>query len=514
MPNYNYVIDSSYKPYSLQEMLMPLEAYKEAYDKAEEKYLTLNKGASAFDYLASTLPEDSEARQIYQNYADDLAAQAKDFETNGLNISNGSALTSLRRRYDNEIGKLERADVVLKEIQKNMRDKGSSYLWGNEAPSLDDILHNPNYTNYGISIEDLYKRGAQAATSASTGVYNIPKVQEITNHYQELIQAQGYSPKVIEAFRKDLEAIPEFNAAINNIMIETGAEDNLSGRTYDRARQSIINGLIDGAGAAYKETRTIKDNPDSMTAYQRAQLNQNQMELKLRAFENGYKYNKETGEYELDPNIIRDKLAIYDGKLPPGFMIDPNNPNKIIKEPSSSSMSAEEKAEKERQKKEEEFNKKVNIAKQNALLDPEMQGSLLANNKGFDLTYGGKDGIPKNRVHYDYIGALANSGGKWRHGSIGDDVPGHGWGMFSSSNVETMRGNFSAEGSDSKEKMRILSENEVNERLSSDANLREALLAQIEKAGYSIDDDLDYELIEVPNEWDSDKVGYLIAIQK
>lgn len=288
MPNYSYVADAHYKPYSFQEMLMPLTLYKQESDKREQEYLDYADRMDAFRQMAEDNP-DSYAAQIYNNYSNDYQKAYNDYIEHGLNVGNKNDWLNLKRRYKGEIGRLEEADKVLKELQKNMRDKGSSYLWGNEAPTLDDILHNPNYTNFGISTEDLYKKGAQAATSSASRLYNNAKVSDITKYYQEIIQSQGYSPELVAAFRRDLNAIPELRDAVNDILTETGAAEHLSGNNLDRAVQSIINGIVDGA--AYKETRTIKDNPGVLTAAQSVHYGQQERSQKLTEKRYGYEWN-------------------------------------------------------------------------------------------------------------------------------------------------------------------------------------------------------------------------------
>lgn len=289
MPNYNYVAGAHYKPYSMQEMLVPFMLYKEESDKREQDYLNYAEKMDAIKQAAEEA--GGEAAQIYNTYNNDYQKAFSNYLNHGLGMGNKRDWLNLKRRYKGEIGKLEDADKVLKEIQKDMRDKGPSYLWGDEAPTLNNILNNSSYMNYGISTDDLYKRGVQSATASSTGIYNNPRVQDVTKYYQEIIQSQGYSPAVIAKFRDDLEAIPEFNDAINNIMMETGAEDHLSGIAYGRAKQSIINGLIDGAGAAYKESRSIKDNPGVLTAAQSVHYGQQERSQKLTEQRYGYKWN-------------------------------------------------------------------------------------------------------------------------------------------------------------------------------------------------------------------------------
>lgn len=133
----------------------------------------------------------------------------------------------------------------------------------------------------------------------------------------------------------------------------------------------------------------------------------------------------------------------------------------------------------------------------------------LAHNEGFDVTFG------DNRHHYNYIGAISRHGDKWYHGALGDDNPGHNfpraWGWGSTSNVENIWGNFSAEGSDSKD-MRVLSADEFMQLISSDQDILTAIEERCQQAGVD-PTKADIQIIEVPNEkGGGGQKGYLIAV--
>ena len=115
MSNFSYVIDSTFSPFSMQEMLVPFTAYKDAFEKTEEAYNDLSEKSDKFKYLSETLPEGSKARQLYEGYANELSTQAEDLAHNGLTMGNRRALTSLKRRYQGEIGRLVKADEVMAE---------------------------------------------------------------------------------------------------------------------------------------------------------------------------------------------------------------------------------------------------------------------------------------------------------------------------------------------------------------------------------------------------------------
>ena len=78
----------------------------------------------------------------------------------------------------------------------------------------------------------------------------------------------GYSPERLAEFRQRMESIPELQQAVDAILQEKGVNDNLTGINYERARQSVVNGVLDGA--VYKESKKTEQNPGVLTAAQAA----------------------------------------------------------------------------------------------------------------------------------------------------------------------------------------------------------------------------------------------------
>lgn len=314
--DYSLVIDSSFSPFTLQEMMTPMLMYKDVFEKEEAAYDELNRKAGDFEYLAKTLPEGSQARTIYEGYANDLKAQADDFSQNGLSMNNRRALMGLKRRYASEIGRLEKASAAMdeeKKYRRQMAQKDTSLLYANDNLTIDSFLDGNTPNLYSVSGDDLYKRGAQAATSASSRIYNNTEVSNLTKYYQELTQTQGYNPQLLAEFRSRMEAIPELQQAVDAILQEKGVNDNLTGANYQRARQSVINGILDGA--VYKEARSIKDNPGVLTAAQAASnalgwanhnesVRQHNMQIEMQGYEKDANGN---WSYNPDKDVVQKK---------------------------------------------------------------------------------------------------------------------------------------------------------------------------------------------------------------
>ena len=249
--NYDFVIDNSFRPFSFQEMLAPYAIYKDAFEKSEEAYNELRTKADDFKYLSETLPEGSRAREIYEQYANDLNTQALDFAQNGLTMGNRSALTGLRQRYQGEIGRLAKAQTRLDEetkLRRQMNAKDSSLLYGTQNLSIDDFLDNDTPNLYSISGNELYTKGAAAGQAASKRVYGTEDAgSTLGGYYRDYVQRMGYNAETINRFRQDMSAIPELQAQADAILQANGVYDNLDERGVAQARAQVINGMIDGA---------------------------------------------------------------------------------------------------------------------------------------------------------------------------------------------------------------------------------------------------------------------------
>ena len=494
--DYSFVVDSSFQPFSMQELLTPFVMYKEEYDKQSAAFDELSEKAGDMKYFAQNLPEGSRARQIYDTYANELKAQADDMARNGLSVNSRRALTNLKRRYQGEIGRLATADEAMQEerkLRRTMNAKDSSMLYATDNLNIDDFLDGANPNLYNISGTELYTRGAQAGKSASARVYQAgDEGSTLGGYYRKWVERNGYSKESMDAFRANAAAIPELQQAADAILQERGVTENLTGSNLERARQSVLNGIIDGA--VYSESVKPVRDEGVMSAAQRDasargwashRLQQEELNMKKRDWEDRRKLM-----YTFDEN------GNVTGLNPKYLNTDDYELDPTTGKPKKKTQSAAQK------KQEAEDNKKGA-----ALM--KLDKGALAHNEGFDVTFG------DNRHHYNYIGAISRHGDKWYHGALGDDNPGHNfpraWGWGSTSNVENIWGNFSAEGSDSKD-MRVLSADEFMQLISSDQDILTAIEERCQQAGVD-PTKADIQIIEVPNEkGGGGQKGYLIAV--
>ena len=301
--NYSYVVDSTFQPFNMQEMLVPFSAYKDAFEKSEEQYDTLSQGADKFKYLSDTLPEGSKARQIYEGYANDLRAQAEDLAHNGLTMGNRRALTSLKRRYQGEMGRILQADEAMREEKKLRQSLGAqdtSLLYANDNLNIDDFLDGNTPNLYRISGNELYTRGAAAGKAASSRVFSAGDAGSTLNgYYRDYVQKLGYSPETIRKFYEDMSTIPELQMAADAILEERGVSQNLTGYNLRRARQSVINGMIDGA--VYQENHSPQRDLGVLTLAEKTADARQREQMELSAASNGFE--RVNGKWQYNPDV-------------------------------------------------------------------------------------------------------------------------------------------------------------------------------------------------------------------
>lgn len=301
--NYSYVIDNSFQPFSMQEMLVPFSAYKEAYEKSEEQYNELSEKADKFKYLSETLPEGSKARELYEGYANDLTKQAEDLAHNGLSMSNRRALTSMRRRYQGEIGRLLQADEAMREekkLRRSLSAQDSSMLYATDNLNIDSFLDGETPNLYNISGNELYTRGAAAGKAASSRVFSAGDAGSTLNgYYRDYVQKMGYSRDTIQKFYKDMSTIPELQMAADAILEERGVNQNLTGYSLQRARQSVINGMIDGA--IYQENHNPQRDLGVLTETEKQQMDLTRRGQDISLASQGLTYDEKTGTISYNP---------------------------------------------------------------------------------------------------------------------------------------------------------------------------------------------------------------------
>lgn len=319
--NYSFIVDSTFQPFTMQEMLTPLAMYKDVYEKSEEAYTDLTDKADKFKYLSETLPEGSRARQIYEGYANELNSQAEDLANNGLNMGNRRALTNLKRRYQGEIGRLVEADTALKQeqaLRRQMSAKDPSMLYAVDDLNIDSYLNGKTPNLYGISGTDLYTKAAAASQAMSKRQFSVNgESKTLGGYYYDYIQKMGYTPEDLRKFGDQISAdfaaqvsvLPELQQAANQILEANGVTENFRDNPNNlrKAQQQVIRGLIDGA--VYTESHNPQRDLGKLTKSEQTSFALQREGMNRQAAAQGLTWNGKEYVYDVnkDPNVQKAK---------------------------------------------------------------------------------------------------------------------------------------------------------------------------------------------------------------
>lgn len=248
MANYSLVVNSKFQPFSFDRYLQPYQIYGQNYKEIEEQYTDLSTKAGIWDGLANE-QTDPYTYKMYKTYANDLKNQASQLASEGLNAVSRKNMLNMRARYSKEIIPIEQAynqRSKLAEEQRKLRAANPSVMFDRDfsSISLDDLLDNPELSYTSVSGDDLYKKGKEAAISASSRMVNVsPALQ---GQYWKI--RQGYGADAANKFLLDQSNIPELKDAINRIVSQSGVtKENLS-----RAIDYTISGIM--SGISYNES--------------------------------------------------------------------------------------------------------------------------------------------------------------------------------------------------------------------------------------------------------------------
>lgn len=248
MANYSLVVNSKFQPFSFDRYLQPYQIYGQNYKEIEEQYTDLSTKAGIWDGLANE-QTDPYTYKMYKTYANDLENQASQLASEGLNAVSRKNMLNMRARYSKEIIPIEQAynqRSKLAEEQRKLRAANPSIMFDRNfsSISLDELLDNPELSYTSVSGDDLYKKGKEAAISASSRMMNVsPALQ---GQYWKI--RQGYGADAANKFLLNQSNIPELKDAINRIVSQSGVtKENLS-----RAIDYTISGIM--SGISYNES--------------------------------------------------------------------------------------------------------------------------------------------------------------------------------------------------------------------------------------------------------------------
>ena len=203
MANYSLTVNSTFNPYSLQELLPIYQANAQAQYQAEEAFSQLQMKADQWEKLANNA-QDADVYNTYKAYSNQLKAAADDILNNGINTASRRNLMNMRAQYASNIIPIEEA--------YNKRQQQAQILWQArlqdptliaQDPSelgLSYYMKNPTYTPQSYSGKLLTAQSAQAAQNLAKTLSSYGKGEPIDNYTNIFIQKHGLTRNDIQKY--------------------------------------------------------------------------------------------------------------------------------------------------------------------------------------------------------------------------------------------------------------------------------------------------------------------------
>ena len=201
--NYSLTVNSTFNPYSLQELLPIYQANAQAQYQAEEAFSQLQMKADQWEKLANNA-QDADVYNTYKAYSNQLKAAANDILNNGINTASRRNLMNMRAQYASNIIPIEEA--------YNKRQQQAQILWQArlqdptliaQDPSelgLSYYMKNPNYTPQSYSGKLLIAQSAQAAQNLAKTLSSYGKGEPIDSYTNTFIQKHGLTRNDIQKY--------------------------------------------------------------------------------------------------------------------------------------------------------------------------------------------------------------------------------------------------------------------------------------------------------------------------
>lgn len=203
MANYSLTVNSTFNPYSLQELLPIYQANAQAQYQAEEAFSQLQMKADQWEKLANNA-QDADVYNKYKSYSNQLKEVANDVLNNGINTASRRNLMNMRAQYASNIIPIEEA--------YNKRQQQAQVLWQArlqdptliaQDPSelgLSYYMKNPTYTPQSYSGKLLAAQSAQAAQNLAKTLSSYGNGKPIDKYTNTFVQRHGLTRDDVQKY--------------------------------------------------------------------------------------------------------------------------------------------------------------------------------------------------------------------------------------------------------------------------------------------------------------------------
>lgn len=268
MANYSLVIDSTFKPFTYDELMAPVKRMSDVHDQIAAQYDELSAKADILEAMGER-DRQSGAYSQYKAYSDQLRQEADALMREGLTASSKARIMGMKRGYNKTIVPIQNAwnkrEEEAKEQQALIRSNPSVMFTRTAADtSLDDYLANPT-GGYGVVNGALIRSqmGEMAKNLQKQVREGSIRMEDLDPLTQRIVTRKGLSVNEINQWIADPSSSPTLTNMMDQVLAANGVTpEALQGsRNAEQIMRNSIGYAQMGAWDAVGEDKeTIRTN--------------------------------------------------------------------------------------------------------------------------------------------------------------------------------------------------------------------------------------------------------------
>lgn len=197
-------INSTFKPYTFDELLKPVQLYGEEYARQEAALGELQTKADMWKNIVNET-NDPKAYKMYESYMQGIEDVANSL-MEGLSPTTRKGVLDMTKRYASEIVPIEQAYTRRQELideQRKALANDDSLLFSTDASmlSLDQLIDNPATSYVSASRSKAHKELAEDAKALQDAIRNNPDEWKpiLGKQYYERVSTYGFTEDEVNA---------------------------------------------------------------------------------------------------------------------------------------------------------------------------------------------------------------------------------------------------------------------------------------------------------------------------
>lgn len=264
MANFSLVANSTFQPFSYQELAAPIIHQQQYLENLNEQYDKLSSQADVLEAMGKNdRDKNSGTYERYKSYSDSLREEADNLYRYGLQADSRMRLSDLRRRYSQEIVPIQNAWNKREQeadMQLKARMQNPTIMFTRDAnnTSLDHYINNPSGGFGVINGANITAQVAGMAKNLEKQVLRGTSRQGVDSLTYDYIKKYGLDENMINNWQQypTLRNMVEGVLKSNGVTAEDLAGSSNANDIISRSTQHAVQGLWYGIGEDKSQLHT------------------------------------------------------------------------------------------------------------------------------------------------------------------------------------------------------------------------------------------------------------------